>query len=67
MNPLICCLKKFVSSDESILMSPELIAIPEPPVKWALTSLALGPVYVNVPVVALYANDPSPPASVPDM
>ena len=48
-------------------MSPELIAIPEPPLKCALTSLALGPVYVNVPVVALYANDPSPPASVPDM
>ena len=30
----------------------------------ALTSDALGPVYVNTPLAELYENDPSPPASV---
>ena len=34
--------------------------------KCALTSLALGPVYVNTPVLLLYASEPSPPASVTD-
>ena len=33
------------------------------PLICALTSAALGPVYVNTPVVLLYAKLPSPPAS----
>ena len=65
MNPLICCLNKLVSSAESILISPEVIAIPDPPVKCALTSLAFGPVYVNIPVAESYEKLPSPPASIP--
>ena len=40
-----------------------LSPIPDPPVICARTSDALGPVYVNTPVVALYAKEPSPPAS----
>ena len=48
----------------SIATVPLDISIPVPPEKCALTSEALGPVYVNTPVVLLYAKLPSPPASV---
>ena len=47
-----------------ILICPEDSVTPVPPEKCALTSEALGPVYVITPVEVLYANEPSPPASV---
>ena len=47
-----------------MLIVPLEIEIPVPPLKCALTSLALGPVYVITPDVLLYANEPSPPLSV---
>lgn len=47
-----------------MLILPLDILIPVPALKWALTSLALGPVYVNAPDVLLYVKLPSPPASV---
>ena len=47
-----------------IATSPEDIVTPVPAVMCALTSEALGPVYVNTPVDELYANEPSPPLSV---
>ena len=53
-----------VATVESIEIAPELISIPVLPLICALTSAALGPVYVNTPVVLLYAKLPSPPASV---
>ena len=46
----------------SVLITPELISIPVPPLKCALTSEALGPVYVISP--ELYVRLPSPPESV---
>ena len=46
------------------LISPELTVMPVPPEICALTSEALGPVYVITPVLLLYAAEPSPPASV---
>ena len=49
-------------SPSVVVIVPLDIVIPVPPVKWALTSLALGPVYVSVP--PLYAKLPSPPASL---
>ena len=51
---------------ESMLMTPvvELYSIGEVLLKCALTSLALGPVYVNTPVVFAYVRLPSPPVSV---
>ena len=44
-----------------------LYVIPVLPLRWALTSEALGPVYVNTPVPESYANDPSPPESVTEI
>ena len=46
-----------------MLIVPLDMLIPVPPPKCALTSAALGPVYVITPVELLYANEPSPPAS----
>ena len=47
-----------------IAITPLLSVMGEVALKCALTSLALGPVYVNTPVADAYVNDPSPPASV---
>ena len=47
-----------------IATEPSVIVTPVPPVKCALVSVALGPVYVITPVELLYANEPSPPESV---
>ena len=47
-----------------ILIAPLLKVIPVLPLKCALVSEALGPVYVITPVEPLYANEPSPPLSV---
>ena len=64
--PLIANWPNSTFAELSVVISPALIDIPLPPVKCARVSAALGPVYVNTPVVLLYANDPSPPASVAD-
>ena len=50
-----------------ILIVPLEKVTPVPPDICALTSAAEGPVYVMTPVVELYANEPSPPASVTDI
>ena len=63
LNEAIPLLEVVASSPE---ISPDDISIPSPAVICALTSAADGPVYVNTPVLLLYANDPSPPASVAD-
>ena len=42
-----------------MLIAPLLNVIPVLPLKCALVSLALGPVYVNTPLVYLF--DPPPP------
>ena len=49
-----------------ILIAPPEYVTPVPALKCALTSEALGPVYVITPVELLYANEPSPPESVTD-
>ena len=48
----------------STSITPLAKSIPSPPLKCALTSEALGPVYVITPVELSYANEPSPPESV---
>ena len=47
-----------------VAITPLVIVMPVPALKCALTSVALGPVYVNTPVVLLYDKLPSPPESV---
>jgi len=63
LAPLIVCVPVVWTTVLSIATVPLEMSIPVPPVKWALTSLALGPVYVITPDVLLYANEPSPPES----
>lgn len=47
-----------------IAITPLLSVMGEVALKCALTSAALGPVYVNTPVPGTYVSEPSPPASV---
>ena len=61
------CTSDVVATAWPMLISPEDIVTPVPAEKCALTSAALGPVYVITPVPLLYANEPSPPASVTDI
>ena len=48
-------------------IAPLETVTPVPAEMCARTSAALGPVYVITPVLLLYANEPSPPASVTDI
>ena len=64
---LLNCTFEVVPTAWPILIWPFEIVTPVPADIWALTSAALGPVYVITPLLELYANEPSPPESVTDI
>ena len=64
LAPAILWVPDVLTTVLSTSMTPLAKSIPSPPVICALTSEALGPVYVNTPLVLLYDKLPSPPVSV---